>query len=176
MLGPGDVGEIVKGAGEVARFVNDRVTKVEQGNLLKDWADLMKAADTEETAMEIRQYLTDRLQSRLFTPWYEEKVWIAVPKDMLTDAVDLLVGGPVRSRGLLAMILSALGVGGLKDNTKRLREWQEVIQTGHRASILDAFNAYLTDAGRVRQYDYADPSIPLDSDMVADIGTYLIQG
>jgi hypothetical protein len=176
VLGAGDIGEVVKGAGQLAEFINTRVTKVEKANLLAEWRDLMIATDTDDTAMKIRQYLTKRLQERLYSPWYEEKEWIAVPKDILTDAVDIMVGGPQRSRGMLATILSALGLGGVRATRKQLEDWNAVIQTRHRQHILDAFQDYLADAGRVRSYNYADPSVPLDPDMLADMGSYVIQG
>ena len=176
VLGPGDVGEIVKGAGEVARFVNDRVSKVEQGNLLKQWADLMQAHDTPETAQAIRQFLAERLQLRGYTPWYEWTSWQAIPKDMLTDCVDILVGGKRQSKGIVGALLGALGFSGAKDCTKMLRAWSDAVHSGQRKLILDTLDDCLVDAGRTRNYEYDAPAVPVDIDMLCDIGSFIIQG
>ena len=181
VLGPGDVGEIVKGAGEVARFVNDRVSKVEQGNLLKQWADLMQASekpdtDKDKNAEEIRQFLAERLQLRGYTPWYTWTSWQAIPKDMLTDCIDILVGGRRQSKGIMGAILAAMGFSGAKDCTKMLRAWSDAVHSGQRKLILDMLDECLVDAGRTRTYSYNDPAVPVDTDMLCDIGSFIIQG
>lgn len=184
VLGPGDIGEIVKGAGEIARFVNDRVSKVEQGNLLKQWADLMQESERkgltdiekDKNAEAIRQFLAERLQLRGYTPWYTWTSWQAIPKDMLTDCVDLLVGGKRQSRGIVGAILSAMGFSGAKDCTKMLRTWSDAVHSGQRKLILDMLDECLVDAGRTRNYDYDAPAVPVDIDMICDLGSYIIQG
>ena len=174
----------VQAAGEIAKFLNDRISYVEQGNLLKQWADLMQASgqanlsdiEKDNNAQAIRQFLAERLQLRGYTPWYTWTSWQAIPKDMLTDCVDILVGGKRQSKGIVGAILAAMGFSGAKDCTKMLRAWSDAVHSGQRKLILDMLDECLVDAGRTRNYEYDAPAVPVDTDMLCDLGSYIIQG
>lgn len=166
LLGPGDVAKVIEAAGTIVKFVQ----RAKNPNLLSDFAKLMRQADSPERQADILQFFQDRLQELGFTPWYEyAEPEILVPKDMLCDIVDLLVGGTTMQQkgGLLSGVFSG-------DTARKDRlQWAEAMREDNHEQILTVLEGIVNRCGRVRAYS-PRPAIGLDPDMVADIGMTLI--
>ncbi|HWR21054.1 MAG TPA: hypothetical protein VN444_04240, partial [Verrucomicrobiae bacterium] len=137
------------------------------------WAELLrdgpKNAKENEKADEwkedIRQFLSNLMLRRGFSPAYQYTQEIEVPEDLLTDIVDLLVGGWASSK----WSLKALTGNPEKDR----RAWADTIEAGNHHVILADVTEWVSMRGRTRAYN-AVPAIKCDIDLIGDVGMFLI--
>jgi hypothetical protein len=158
-----------------ARLIRGLLPDEEQKLLVK-WADLLKEASqarTRNTPMpdawktEVRQFLSDLTLRRKFSPAYQYEQSVAVPVDLLTDIVDLLVGG--WSSGSTWSLKNLMG----RDPEKERMFWSETIASATEDVILQGLEVLVAKRGRTRAYS-PTPAINCDVDWVADVGMYLI--
>ena len=146
----------------------------EETKLLVAWADLLKTGPSKAEEVtdvwkeDVRQFLSNLTLRRGFSPAYQYAQEIAVPEDLLTDLVDLLVGG--WSAGG-KWNLRAL----LRDPEKDRLGWRETIASGKSDLILAELEDWAAKRGRTRAYS-PYPAITCDLDWVADVGNILIRG
>jgi hypothetical protein len=144
----------------------------EEIKLLVQWANMLKAGPTSPANVtgawktEVRQFLSDLTTRRKFSPAYQYAQEIDVPEDLLTDIVDLLVGGwSTGSRWSLKNLM--------RDPEKDRRGWAATIATSKPDLILAELEDWVAKRGRTRAYS-PYPAIACDQDWVADVGSYLI--
>lgn len=146
----------------------------EEIKLLVAWADLLQAGPTSPSNVtgawktEIRQFLSNLTTRRKFSPAYQYAQEIDVPEDLLTDIVDLLVGG--WSTGSKWSLKSFM-----RDPEKDRKEWAATVATGKPDLILAELEDWTAKRGRTRAYS-PYPAIACDVDWVADVGMFLING
>lgn len=173
MIGPGDIAAVVQAVGfGIAEYQRERT-----GKLLHDWAGLMMEPDSPERAITIRQFAQDRTQERGFTPWYDGTESVPIPKDLLTDIMDLLIDPtePMLNTSVrfLDRARRAFGFAGVAEKARR--DWSERIQSRHTADILEMLEVQTARRGRARAYS-ASLVIDMELDWVADVGMFLING
>jgi len=145
----------------------------EEIKLLVAWADLLKAGPktpkdvTDEWKKDVRQFLCDLITRRKFSPSYQYVQEIDIPEDLLTDIVDLLVGG--WSTGSKWSIKNLMG----RDPEKDRAGWRDVMASGKHDLILAELEDWTARRGRTRAYS-AYPAITVDMDWCADVGMFLI--
>lgn len=145
----------------------------EEIKLLVAWADLLKSGPTKAEEVtdawkeDVRQFLSNLTTRRKFSPAYQYVQEIAVPEDLLTDIVDLLVGG--WSTGSRWSLKNLMG----RDPEKDRKGWADTIATGKPDLILAELEDWTARRGRTRAYS-PYPAINVDQDWLADCGMYLI--
>lgn len=173
MIGAGDIAAVVQAVG----FGIEEYRRERTGKLLHDWAGLMMAPDSPERAVAIRQFAQDRTQERGFTPWYDGTESVPVPKDLLTDIMDLLIDPtePLLNTSVrfLDRARRVFGFAGVAEKARQ--DWSDRIQSRHAADIIDMLEAQTARRGRARAYSVS-PVIDMDLDWVADCGQFLING
>lgn len=144
----------------------------EEQKLLVQWADLLKEGpkDSKEESSqwrsEIRQFLSNLTLRRGYSPAYQYEQEISIPEDMLTDLVDLLIGGWTSG--------GKWSPGNLLRNPEKDRQgWAATIATGRTHLILAESTEWLAKRGRTRAYS-PFPAIRVDQDWFADAVGYLI--
>ncbi|HWR21117.1 MAG TPA: hypothetical protein VN444_04560 [Verrucomicrobiae bacterium] len=145
----------------------------EETKLLVRWANLLKDGPKNEAENEkavewkhdIRQFLSNLTLRRGFSPAYQYDQEIAIPEDLLTDIVDLLVGGWASSKWSLKTLTS---------NPENSRQgWAETVASGKPDLILAELTEWVARRGRTRSYS-AVPAIRVDADWACDVGMFLI--
>lgn len=152
------------------RLIRGLLPDEEQQQLVR-WAKLLKekpnvGESSEEWQRDVGQFLVDLTTKRGYSPAYQYEQAIAVPDDMLTDLVDLLVGG--WSAGSKWNVRSLL-----RDPIKDRLLWQEIITDGIDSHILEEATNWLAKRGRSRTYS-STPATRVDKDWFADSISYLI--
>lgn len=154
-----------------ARFIRGLLPDEEQ-KLLVAWAELLKRGPktekerTEKWRNEVRQFLSDLTLRRSYSPAYQYEQEIDVPEDMLTDLIDLLVGGwSAGSRWSLSVLL--------RNPEKDRLGWRATMADGKEVLILAEAEGWIVKRGRTRAYS-AFPAIRVDRDWFADAIGYLI--
>lgn len=146
----------------------------DEQKLLVKWATLLKdgpktpeeAEKAHDWNQEVRQFLSDCTLRRGFSPAYQYQDAIEVPEDLLTDLVDLLIGG--WSSG------SKWALSNLMRNPMKDRQgWATTVATKKDALILTELTDWLGIRGRSRDYS-PSPTIAVDRDWLADVGSFLI--
>ena len=143
----------------------------EEQEKLKAWANLLKEMPKEDDIdpkwqRDINQFLVTLSLRKGYSPAYTWDSHIAVPVDLLTDLVDLLVGG-----------WSAGGKWNLKallrDPVKDRLAWRETMKGGNDQVILDEADGWLARRGRARDYS-PHPTIHVDRDWFSDALSTLV--
>lgn len=145
----------------------------EETKLLVRWAELLRdgpeneAENTraDEWKQEVRQFLSDLTKRRGFSPAYQYVQELTVPEDLLTDIVDLLVGGWASSK----WSLKTLTANAEKDR----HAWALTIERGAPDLIVSELSVWTAKRGRTRLYS-PTPAITVDADWAADVGMFLI--
>jgi hypothetical protein len=148
----------------LARWIRGLMPDEEQEKL-KGWANLLKQMPgrdkiDETWQQEVNQFLVMLTLRKGYSPAYTWDSHIAVPVDLLTDLVDLLVGG-----------WSAGGKWNLKallrDPVKDRLAWRATVAGGNDALILAEADDWLAKRGRSRDYSPV-PAIRVDRDWFSD--------
>jgi hypothetical protein len=143
----------------------------EEQEALKAWAKLLEdMPEREEVDTDwqenVNQFLTTLTLRKGYSPAYTWDSHIAVPVDLLTDLVDLLVGG-----------WSAGGKWNLKallrDPVKDRLAWRATVAGENDKVILDEADVWLARRGRTRDYS-PYPAIRVDRDHFADMVSTLV--
>lgn len=154
----------------LARWIRGLMPDEEQEKL-KKWANLLKQMPgrdkiDETWQQEVNQFLVMLTLRKGYSPAYTWDSHIAVPVDLLTDLVDLLVGG-----------WSAGGKWNLKallrDPVKDRLAWRETMASGNDKLILEELDTWLARRGRTRDYS-PYPTISVDRDWLSDAGSTLV--
>ena len=156
----------------LARWIRGLMPDEEQEKL-KEWANLihpkvMPERDEVDTDWQeaVNQFLTDLTLRKGYSPAYTWDSRISVPVDMLTDLVDLLVGGwSAGSKWSPANLL--------RNPVKDRLAWRTVMASENDALILAEADAWLAKRGRNRDYSPV-PTIVVDRDHFADMVSMLV--
>jgi len=161
--------EAIPAALALIRWIRGLMPDEEQEKL-KEWANLLKdMPERDEVDMgwqkDVNQFLVTLTLRKGYSPAYTWDSHIAVPVDLLTDLVDLLVGG--WSAGG-KWNLRAL----LRDPVKDRLAWR-VTMKGDDEKILKEADDWLARRGRARDYS-PHPTIRVDRDWFADALSTLV--
>lgn len=145
----------------------------EEQEALKQWAHfihpkVMPERDEvdEQWQNEVNQFLTTLTLRKSYSPAYTWESHIAVPVDMLTDLVDLLVGGwSAGSKWSLANLM--------RNPVKDRLAWRATMASGNDQVIFDEADEWLARRGRSRDYS-PHPTIRVDRDHFADMISTLV--
>lgn len=164
------IAEAIPAAMALARWIRGLMPDEEQEQL-KDWANLLRKMPTEgetdhDWQREVNQFLVTLTLRKGYSPAYTWESHIGVPVDMLTDLVDLLVGG--WSAGSRWSPTSFM-----RNPEKDRRAWRETMASDDDARILEGLDAWLARRGRTRAYS-PYPTIAVDRDWCADAGSTLV--
>lgn len=152
------------------RLIRGLLPNEDQQQLIR-WANLLKekprqGVSSETWQRDVGQFLVDLTTKRGYSPAYQYTEGIDIPDDLLTDLVDLLIGGwSAGSRWNVRALL--------RDPMKDRLAWQEVISGGTSALILTEAADWLAKRGRSRAYS-PTPATRVDKDWLADSISYLI--
>ena len=147
----------------LARWIRGLMPDEEQEKL-KEWANLLKEMPKrdevdEKWQREVNQFLTTLTLRKGYSPAYTWDSHISVPVDMLTDLVDLLVGGwSAGSKWSPANLL--------RNPVKDRLAWRATMK-GDDDKILAEADQWLAKRGRSRDYSPA-PTIAVDRDWFGD--------
>ena len=147
----------------LARWIRGLMPDEEQEKL-KEWANLLKEMPKrdevdEKSQREVNQFLTTLTLRKGYSPAYTWDSHISVPVDMLTDLVDLLVGGwSAGSKWSPANLL--------RNPVKDRLAWRATMK-GDDDKILAEADQWLAKRGRSRDYSPA-PTIAVDRDWFGD--------
>ena len=162
--------EALPAALALARWIRGLMPDEEQEKL-KEWANLLKEmpkrdAIDEKWQREVNQFLVMLTLRKGYSPAYTWESHIAVPVDMLTDLVDLLVGGwSAGSRWSPANLM--------RNPVKDRLAWRETMASGNDKLILEELDTWLARRGRTRDYS-PYPTISVDRDWLSDAGSTLV--
>ena len=143
----------------------------EEQEQLKRWANLLKdmpGRDEVDTGWqeEVNQFLVTLTLRKGYSPAYTWDSHIAVPVDMLTDLVDLLVGGwSAGSKWSPASLL--------RNPEKDRKSWRETMKSDSDKVLLDEADLWLAKRGRSRDYSVF-PTISVDRDWLGDAISTLV--
>ena len=148
----------------LARWIRGLMPDEEQEKL-KEWANLLKEMPgrdevNEKWQREVNQFLVMLTLRKGYSPAYTWDSHISVPVDMLTDLVDLLVGG--WSTGS-KWSPSAL----LRNPEKDRKAWRATMASSDDQRILMVADDWLAKRGRSRDYSPV-PTIAVDRDWFSD--------
>lgn len=143
----------------------------EEQEQLKWWANHRKKMPKRDEADEdwqeqTNQFLVGLTLRKGYSPAYTWESHIAVPVDMLTDLVDLLVGGWSGGGKWRPGVL-------LRNPVKDRQGWKETMKGGNDKVILDEADEWLAKRGRTRDYS-PYPTIRVDRDWFADAISTLV--
>lgn len=152
------------------RLVRGLLPDEDQQQLVR-WANLMKekpkpGEPSKAWQEDVGQFLVNLTTRRGYSPAYQYEQAIDVPDDLLTDLVDLLVGG--WSAGSKWNVRALI-----RDPLKDRQAWHETIAAGKDAVILGEAEDWLAKRGRSRAYS-PTPATRVDRDWLADSISYLI--
>lgn len=138
---------------------------------LKWWANHLKAmpkrGEVDEGWQEqTNQFLVTLTLRKGYSPAYTWDSHIAVPVDLLTDLVDLLVGGWSAGSKWSPSVL-------LRNPTKDRQGWRDTMKSTNDQVILDETDEWLARRGRTRDYS-PYPTIRVDRDWFADAVSTLV--
>ena len=142
----------------------------EEQEKLKEWANLLKQMPgrdeiDEKWQREVNQFLVMLTLRKGYSPAYTWESHISVPMDMLTDLVDLLVGGwSAGSKWSPANLL--------RNPVKDRLAWRATMK-GDDDKILKEADQWLAKRGRSRDYSPV-PTIAVDRDWWADAISTLV--
>lgn len=145
----------------------------EEQERLKEWANLinpkvMPERDEvdEEWQETVNQFLTTLTLRKGYSPAYTWESHIAVPVDLLTDLVDLLVGGWSAGSKWSPSVW-------LRNPVKDRLAWRATMASGNDKVILDEADLWLARRGRARDCS-PHPTIQVDRDHFADMVSILV--
>ena len=144
----------------------------EEQERLKEWANLIdpkvmpeRDEDDPKWQKQVNQFLTMLTLRKGYSPAYTWDSHISVPVDMLTDLVDLLVGGwSAGSKWSPANLL--------RNPVKDRLAWRATMK-GDDDKILAEADQWLAKRGRSRDYSSA-PTIAVDRDWFSDSVSTLV--
>lgn len=148
----------------LGRMIRGLLPDEDQRRLVR-WANLLKRKpkdgdDSHEWADDVNQFLVDLTTRRGFSPAYQYAEGINVPDDILTDLIDLLIGGVDPG--------SKWSLTNLTRNKEKDRKgWADAVSIGKDADVLDEATAWLARRGRARAYS-DEPTTRVDKDWLAD--------
>ena len=153
----------------LARWIRGLMPDEEQEKL-KEWANLLKEMPgrdevNEKWQREVNQFLVMLTLRKGYSPAYTWDSHISVPVDMLTDLVDLLVGG--WSAG------SKWSPSNLMRNPVKDRMAWRTTMKGDDDKILAEADQWLAKRGRSRDYSPV-PTIAVDRDWFSDVISTLV--
>lgn len=144
----------------------------EEQEALKQWANLLKDGPTPGKSNdpkwqdEVNEFLVKLTLRKGYSPAYTWEETIDVPEDMLTDLVDLLVGG---WSGGGKWTPSSL----LRNPVKDRLDWRATMASGNDRLILGAVDEWLAKRGRSRDYSPVH-TIAVNRDWLADAVSTLV--
>lgn len=152
------------------RLIRGLLPDEEQQQLVQ-WATMLQdkpkpGESSKDWQRNVGQFLVNLTTRRGYSPAYQYEQAIDVPDDLLTDLVDLLVGG--WSAGSKWSVRALL-----RDPLKDRQAWQEVVTIGKDDQIITEAENWLARRGRSRAYSPA-PAIRVDRDWFVDAISYLI--
>ena len=156
----------------LARWIRGLMPDEEQEEL-KEWANLihpkmMPERDEVDTDWQeaVNQFLADLTLRKGYSPAYTWDSRISVAVDMLTDLVDLLVGGwSAGSKWSPANLL--------RNPVKDRLAWRTVMASENDVLILAEADQWLAKRGRSRDYSPV-PTIVVDRDWFSDAMSTLV--
>ena len=143
----------------------------EEQEKLKEWVNLLKEMPgrdeiNEKWQREVNQFLTMLTLRKGYSPAYTWDSHISVPVDMLTDLVDLLIGGwSAGSKWSPANLL--------RNPVKDRLAWHKTMASENDDKILAEADQWLAKRGRSRDYSPV-PTIAVDRDWWADSVSTLV--
>ena len=154
----------------LARWIRGLMPDEEQEKL-KEWANLLKQMPgrdkiDEKWQREVNQFLVMLTLRKGYSPAYTWDSHISVPVDMLTDLVDLLVGGWSAGSKWSPINL-------LRNPVKDRLAWRTVMASENDALILAEADQWLAKRGRSRDYSPV-PTIAVDRDWFSDSVSTLV--
>lgn len=165
------VAELIPAAIAIVRWVRGLLPDEEQ-ELLKQWANLLKTGpkqsepDNPDWQREINQFLVNLTTRKGYSPAYQYSQHIDVPEDLLTDLVDLLVGGWSAGSKWSPTVW-------LRNPVKDRLAWRATMASGNDALIIAEADDWLAKRGRSREYSPL-PIISVDRDHFADMVSTLV--
>ena len=153
----------------LARWIRGLMPDEEQERL-KEWANLLKEMPgrdeiNEKWQREVNQFLVMLTLRKGYSPAYTWDSHISVPVDMLTDLVDLLVGGwSAGSKWSPANLL--------RNPVKDRLAWRAMMKGGDDKILAEA-DQWLAKRGRSRDYSPV-PTIAVDRDWFSDSVSTLV--
>ncbi len=164
------IAEAIPAALALARWIRGLMPDEEQEKL-KEWVNLLKEMPgrdeiNEKWQREVNQFLTMLTLRKGYSPAYTWDSHISVPVDMLTDLVDLLVGGWSAGSKWSPSNL-------MRNPVKDRMAWRATMASGNDALIMAEADSWLAKRGRSRDYSPV-PTIAVDRDHFADMVSTLV--
>lgn len=163
--------ELIPAAIAIVRWVRGLLPDEDEQRLIA-WANLLKAGpkqgepDNPDWQRDVNQFLVNLTTRKGYSPAYQYSQWIDVPEDLLTDLVDLLVGGWSAGGKWSPAVW-------LRNPVKDRQAWRATMASGNDTLIIAEADDWLAKRGRSRDYSPV-PRIRADRDHFADMVSTLV--